>query len=54
MLAAAAYRVAREGQGTVPAWPTALADMTGWKGDNTADSEFEKAGAIMRAFVGTA
>ena len=51
ILAAAAYRVARKRQGTVPAWPTALADMTGWNGDSTADVEFEKASAIMRALV---
>ena len=54
MLAAAAYRVARGRQGTLPGWPTALADMTGWKGDDTADSEFDKACSMMRAFVGTA
>ena len=54
MLAAVAYQVARERQGTLPAWPTALADMTGWKGDNTADSKFDKACSMMRAFVGTA
>ncbi len=56
MLAAVAYRVARERQGTLPAWPTALADMTGWRSDNTAqpDSEFDKACSMMRAFVGTA
>ncbi|KAA6420971.1 MAG: hypothetical protein FRX49_09111 [Trebouxia sp. A1-2] len=53
MLAAVAYRVARERQGTLPAWPTALADMTGWRGENT-DSEFDKACLIMRAFVGIA
>ena len=54
MLAAVAYQVTRERQGTLPAWPTALAAMTGWRGDNTADSEFDKACSIMQAFVGTA
>ena len=54
MLAAVAYQVARERQGTLPAWPTALADMTGWRGDSSADSEFDKACSMMRAFVGTA
>ncbi|DBB02769.1 TPA: hypothetical protein ACH3X1_013606 [Trebouxia sp. C0004] len=54
MLAAVAYRVARERQGTLPAWPTALADMSGWRGDSTADSEFGKACSMMRAYVGTA
>ena len=31
LLAAVAYQAEKERQGSLPAWPTALADLTGWK-----------------------
>lgn len=52
VLAAVAYRAERERQGILPAWPTALADLTGWKGDDTSHSAFDTAMVMMRAFDG--
>lgn len=54
LLAAVAYRAARERQGILPAWPTALAELTGWTGDNLADSDFDKALSTMRLFTSAA
>ena len=51
LLAAAAYQAYKESQGILPAWPSALADLTGWKANNSSDSEFYRVLVTMRAFV---
>ncbi len=54
LLAAVAYRASRERQGVLPSWPTALADLTGWKSEESSDSEFHRALVLMREFVARA
>ena len=51
LLAAVAYQAYKESQGVLPAWPSALADLTGWKGDCPRDSQFYRVLVAMRAFV---
>lgn len=51
LLAAAAYRAYKEDQGILPAWPSALADLTGWRGESPHDSEFHSVLVAMRVFV---
>ena len=51
LLAAVAYQAYKESQGVLPAWPSALADLTGWRGDSPPDSEFHRVLVAMRAFV---
>lgn len=51
LLAAVVYQACKESQGSLPAWPSALADLTGWKGDCPHDSQFYRVLVAMRAFV---
>ena len=51
LLAATAYQAQKESHGILPAWPSALADLTGWKGGSLHDSEFHRVLVAMRAFV---
>ena len=51
LLAAAAFQAYKESQGVLPAWPSALAELTGWKDDNSPESEFHRVLVSMRAFV---
>lgn len=50
LLAATAYQAQKERHGILPAWPSALADLTGWKRDSPQDSEFYRVLVAMRAF----
>lgn len=54
LLAAVAYQAYKESQGILPAWPSALADLTGWKADSPFDSEFHKVLVAMRVLVADA
>ena len=51
LLAAVAYLGSREGQGLLPAWPWALADLTGWQGAKDSTNGFDTVLAKMRAFI---
>lgn len=51
LLAATGYQAHKESHGILPAWPSALADLTGWKGDSIHDSEFFRVLDAMRKFV---
>lgn len=51
LLAAVAYHTYKESRGTLPAWPSALADLTGWTGGSPDDLEFHRVLVAMRAFV---
>ena len=52
LLAAAAYQNMQERKGVLPAWPTALAELTGLKGALASpESDFGRALVMMRAFV---
>lgn len=50
LLAAVAYLGSREEQGLLPAWPWALADLTGWQGAEDSRDGFGTVLTMMRAF----
>ena len=51
LMAAVAYQAYKESQGVLPAWPSALADLTGWRGHSPHDSEFYRVLVAMRVFM---
>lgn len=51
LLAAVAVLAYREGQGLLPVWPWALADLTGWQGADDNTDGVDAIVAMMRAFV---
>ena len=51
LLAAVAYLGSREGQGLLPTWPWALAELTGWQGVDDSTNGFDTVLAKMRTFI---
>ena len=51
LLAAVAYLGTREQQGLLPAWPRALAELTGWQGADDSTDAFSSVMVKMRAFL---
>lgn len=51
LLAAVAYLGTREQQGLLPAWPRALAELTGWQGADDSTDAFSTVTVKMRAFL---